>query len=353
MRELLVYLLNADPRFEVVGIAGDGVEAIAQTQRLRPDVITMDLHLPNVNGVEATRTIMETQPTPIVVVSNSSVRDEIAGSFAILEAGALAMVDKPAGIADETSRRLLETVRLMAEVKVVRRWPRVPKQARAPAAAEHPLVAPAVPVRLVAMGASTGGPMVLKTILGRLTRDFPVPVVITQHISPGFCEGFAQWLGSVSGFPTVLAAHGETLKPGRAYVAPDGAHLCVELHDGDCRAVSNMDPPEGGHRPAVSYLFRSAARSLRSAAVGVLLTGMGRDGAAELKLLRDLGATTIAQAPETAVVPGMPGEAIDMGAAMHVLPPECIADMLKRLVTEAAASRRPAAGFTRGQTPTG
>lgn len=353
MRELLVYLLNADPGFEVVGVAGDGVEAIAQTRRLQPDVITMDLHLPNINGVEATRTIMETQPTPIVVVSNSSVRDEIAGSFEILEAGALAMVNKPAGIADETSRRLLETVRLMAEVKVVRRWPRAPRQARAQAAAVAE-IRPAAPIRLVAMGASTGGPMVLKTILGRLTRDFPVPVAITQHISPGFCEGFAQWLGSVSGFPTVLAAHGETLKPGRAYVAPDGAHLCIEIQRGSCRAVSNMDPPEGGHRPAVSYLFRSVARNLRSSAIGVLLTGMGRDGAVELKLMREAGATTIAQSPETAVVPGMPGEAIDIGAATHVLPPECIADMLKRLVTQAAAPpREPSAGFTNDKTPTG
>ena len=335
-RDLIVYLLSQDRRLEVVGTAADGLEAIEQTRRLHPDVVTMDIHMPKMDGLEATRVIMETIPTPIVVVSSTTQRYEVAATFRILEAGALAMVDKPSSLSGQSAAKLLEIVRLMAEVKVVRRRPRVPAAVAAePAAAvEGPTTSA---VRVVAIGASTGGPLVLGTILAGLPKDFPAPVLITQHISPGFTEGFAQWLGQSSGFPVKLATQGEPLSAGRAYVAPDGTHLTVTV-DGPagCRAALNTEPPENGHRPSVSQLFRSVARGCGGDGVGVLLSGMGRDGAAELKRMQEQGALTIVQSPESSVVPGMPSAAIELGAGSLVLPPERIAAAL----TRAAAGTR-------------
>ncbi len=329
VREQLVHIISGDPRLEVVGTAGDGLEAIEQARLLAPDVITMDIHMPYMDGLEATRLIMERTPTPIVVVSSSSARSEVAATFRIVEAGALAIVAKPWGVVGEDVRKLLDTIRLMAAVKVVRRWPRGPA-ARAPADTNP---RPRVPVRLVAIGASTGGPLVLKTILSGLGQHFPVPVAITQHISPGFTDGFVSWLAQASGFPVLLPGEGDTLVHGCAYVAPDGAHLAAEPDGlGGVRARLDGGPPENGHRPAVSRLFRSVANSFGPAAVGVLLSGMGRDGAAELKLLRDRGAVTIAQSLESAVVPGMPGVALELGAAAHVLAPAAIAPALRRVV---------------------
>jgi two-component system chemotaxis response regulator CheB len=338
VRELLVHLISRDPRLEVVGTADDGLQALEQAQRLAPDVITMDIHMPRMDGLEATRLIMERTPTPVVVVSSSSARSEVAASFRIMEVGALAMVGKPRGASGEEARKLVQTIRLMAEVKVVRRWPRAAQGAAA--AAPRPLPAPpvmAVPARVVALGASTGGPLVLRTILAGLRGDFPVPLLITQHISPGFTEGFAQWLTQSTGFPVALARHGEVLTPGGAYVAPDGMHLLVEPEGRACRSLLSSDPPENGHRPAVSRLFRSVASGFGAHAVAVLLSGMGRDGAAELRLLRECGALTVAQSLDSAVVPGMPGAAVELGAAVHVLAPADIAVILMRSVERVPA----------------
>lgn len=335
-RELLAYLLNRDPELEVVGTASTGQEAIEQTRRLKPDVVTMDIHMPVMDGLEATRTIMETVPVPIVVVSASSANADVMDSFHIMEAGALAVVDKPLGIVGPAADKLVETIKLMAEVKVVKRWPR---PGNAQPSSNGLQVQPSKPVRLVAMGASTGGPLVLRTILAGLGGDFPVPVAITQHISPGFTEGFVQWLGQASGFPVGLATEGEILRPGRAYVAPDWAHLEVDGDGrGGCRADLSTTPPENGHRPSVSKLFRSVADHMGGGSVGVLLSGMGRDGAMELKRMRERGAVTIAQSKESSVVPGMPGEAIDLGAAMHILPPEKIAATLRQAVGDSSGT---------------
>lgn len=337
MRELLVHVLGQDPFLEVVGTAGDGVEAIEQAQRLAPDVVTMDIHMPRMDGLAATRLIMERTPTPIVVVTSSSARNEVAASFRIIEAGALAMVAKPRGVSGEEVGKLLETIRLMAQVKVVRRWPRPLASTSGTGVGA---AAQASAARVVAMGASTGGPLVLRTILARLGGDFPVPLAITQHIAPGFTEGFVQWLGQSSGFPVALACQREPLLAGRAYVAPDGAHLTVAPDGGGgCHALLNTEAPENGHRPAVSQLFRSVANGFGAAAVGVLLSGMGRDGATELKLMRQRGALTIVQSLDSAVVPGMPKVAIELGAAAHVLAPADIAMALRQAVGCAGTAR--------------
>lgn len=337
-RELLVYLLNSDPALTVIGVVADGEQAVEAAQRLRPDVITMDIHLPRLDGYAATRMIMETCPTRIVMVTASPLTHEVAASFRALEAGALAVLAKPAGPGHpehaQLTEELLRTVKLMAEVSVVRRWRRA--EAAFGAAPRAPVPAPAAgaALRLVAIGASTGGPLALHTLLARLRRPFAAPIVVVQHISPGFVAGLVEWLGRGCGRAVRVAEHGELARAGVVYLAPDAAHLTVRAEGGVARIALSDAPPEHGARPAVAKLFRSVA-AFGPRAAGVLLTGMGRDGAQELKLMQEAGALTIAQDQGSAIVNGMPGEAVRLGAARHVLAPEAIAGLLNSLTPEA------------------
>lgn len=330
-RELLVGILNADPKLQVVGVAADGEAAVAAAERMRPDVITMDIHLPVLDGFGATRRIMQTCPTRIVMVTSSSIPNDVEASFEALACGALSVLAKPPGPGhpDFATLReeLVRTVKLMAEVPVVRRWPaaaNAPARAPPPGAVTHDVVP-----RLVAIGASTGGPLALQAILSRLRPDFGAPVVIVQHISLGFAEGFVQWLAHSTGFRVRVAAHGDRMQPGTAYIAPDGAQL--KLRDMAHLQLAD-EPHENGFRPSVAALFRSVAHHFGRHAVGVLLTGMGHDGAKELKAMREVGALTLVQDMGSAVIYGMPGEAVRLGAAAHVLSPETIAAALNRLV---------------------
>jgi two-component system chemotaxis response regulator CheB len=317
VRELLVHILGGDPGLKVVGAAADGVQALEMAMRLRPNVITMDLQMPNMDGYEATRRIMQACPVPVVIVSGTGSHAEVEAGFRAIAAGALVLVRRPHGPGHpehaEGARALRRTVRSMAEVRVVRRWDGSADGARA-----LPPARPAAAHRVVAIGASTGGPAVLRDILAQLGPSFPLPVLIVQHMAPGFTEGLAEWLAQASGFPVAVAAHGEPFVPGRAYLAPDGRHMGVTRALG---AALTTGTPEHGMRPAVAHLFRSVPPELRPALVAVLLTGMGKDGAAELKQLRDDGALTIVQDRGSAAVYGMPGEALRLGAAMLVLEP--------------------------------
>ena len=328
VREFLVHVLGSYPEIRVVGTASDGEEALDAVRRHRPDVITMDIHMPKMDGLEATRHIMETDPTPIVIVSGSTDPHETAMMFRAIEAGALAVLMRPNGIGhpdhETTARELVQTVKLMSEVKVVRRWPRT---LRAAPVAMGLAQAPAK-VRIVAIGASTGGPPVLQTILAALPEDFPAPVLVVQHMAAGFVRGFAEWLAQSSRLPVQVAAHGESPLPGHVYLAPDGFHMKVARGG---RIALTRDEPENGLRPSVSCLLRSVAEVYGGNAVAGLLTGMGRDGAEELRLLKEKGAVTFAQDKDSCVVHGMPGEAIRLDAAMLVLPPEKIAAVLTSL----------------------
>ena len=331
---LLQHLLDSDPQLHVIGTASNGQAALDFVAGRKPDVILMDVHMPGMDGYEATRRIMETQPVPIVISSATLNTEEVGETFHALEAGAVAFVEKPAGLHspgfDQMVQKLLQTVKLMAEVKVVKRWSRDHGNRPAGAArsaAELPRRTEAI--QLVAIGASTGGPPVIQTILKNLPQEYPVPILVVQHIASGFLGGMVDWLRQTTPLSVQLAIHGTTALPGNVYLAPDGFHMGI-MPSG--RICLSKDSPENGLRPAVSFLFRSVATVCSARAVGVLLTGMGRDGADELKLLKDKGAVTIAQDAETSIIHGMPGEAIRLGAALYTLPPQQIAAMLVTLV---------------------
>lgn len=331
VRDFLTHILNLAPDLQVVGVAHDGEQAIAMACDTRPDVITMDIHMPRMNGFEATRRIMETHATPIVIVSGSSSVEESVTAFRALEVGAVAVVPRPHGLGHpefaSSTARLVETVRLMAGVKVVRRWPQ-----RGGDIGSAPPVAPVLArsdVRLVAIGASTGGPAALVTILSALPKKtLPFPVLIVQHICDGFTAGLREWLEQASGLPVHIAVPGELPLSGHVYVAPKGFHMGVRSSG---HITLDAAPPENGQRPSIEYLFRSVAAGFGIHAVGILLTGMGTDGAEALKLIRDCGGMTIAQDEASSVVHGMPGEAIRRGAAMYVLSPKSIGAFLRGL----------------------
>ncbi len=335
VREFLVYILGADPGIEVIGTANDGEQAIEAVARKRPDVITMDIHMPKLDGLEATRRIMETHPTPIVIVSGSTDPREVATTFRAMEAGAVAVLRRPAGIGhpdhEASAGELVQTVKLMSEVKVIKRWPKAGRQPEVPRPAEAHRAQVETKVKVIAIGASTGGPPVLQTILAALPVNFLVPILIVQHMAAGFTQGFVQWLAQTSSLPVHLAAHDEPIRPGHVYVAPDEFQMRVERGG---KIVLTQDEPENGLRPSVSYLLRSVAEVYGRDAVAGLLSGMGRDGAEELKLLKEKGALTFAQDKASSVVHGMPGAAIMLDAATLVLPPEKIAATLASLAQD-------------------
>lgn len=334
-RELLTHILHSDDAIQVIGSAENGRKAVEFMSRNKPDLITMDIHMPEMDGFEATRIIMETNPVPIVIVTGSCDAGELETSFRAIEAGALTVLQKPLGMGDpdheKNARNLIATVKLMSEIKVVRRWTQTPQ--RRPPLHREPLVHLGPEdrprrVELVAMGASAGGPSVIERILAGLPREFPSPILIVQHMAEGFIQGFAEWLGKTSPLPVQVPFHGSRAQPGHVYIAPDGHQMRMEAAG---RISCTADCPENGIRPSVSYLFRWAAEVFGRNSVGVLLTGMGRDGALELRMMREKGAVTIAQDEESSAVFGMPGEAVRLEAATYVLPPDKISMLLTKI----------------------
>ncbi len=339
VQQLLKEIFSSDGGIRVIGIASTAEEGLEFLSRQKPDVITMDIVLPGMDGLETTRRIMETSPVPIVIVTASWEPTQVEKTFRALDAGAVAIVQKPSGPGhpdfQSTAENLARTVKLMAEVKLVKRWSGRRPGLSAPAELAAGLLGPSIPtIDIVALGASTGGPPVIRRILSELASDFPIPLLVVQHMAVGFQEGMVRWLQEATGFPISIARAGELVGSRHAYLAPDGFHLGVERTG---RILLSLDSPEHGLRPSISFLFRSIASSFGNRAVGVLLTGMGEDGARELKTMRGKGAVTIAQDGESAVVDGMPGKARELGAATHVLAPERIAAALNGM----AAARGP------------
>lgn len=325
-QKLLVHILSSGPEIQVIGTANNGEEALEFLARNRPDVITMDIIMPVMDGFETTRRIMETYPVPIIVVSASWDPKEVEKTFKAIESGAVTVLEKPVGIGhpdyDNMAKELVQTVKLMSEVKVVRRKSQF--QTKSMPVLDRVLKTPTrrgikSNVKIIAIGASTGGPVVFQTILSKLPKELAAPVLIVQHIAAGFTRGFANWMNSYSKMPVQLARHGESALPGQVYVAPDDFHM--NIGNNGCILLTK-EGREYGLRPAVSYLFRSVASVYKQGAVGVILTGMGKDGAKELRMMKDSGAVTIAQDEESSIVYGMPGEAAKLDAATYTLSPD-------------------------------
>ncbi|MEK6260115.1 MAG: chemotaxis response regulator protein-glutamate methylesterase [Planctomycetota bacterium] len=332
-RGLLTGILGSDPGIQIIGEAANGAEAVQRTRDLRPDLVTMDVHMPHMDGYGATKEIMIHCPTPIVIVTASLGARDVAATMRALEAGALTVLEKPVGSGsphfEAQARQLIATVKAMADVKVVRHH-RSPKLNQPIPSSASPRVSPRTGRgRIIAIAASTGGPAALQTILSRLPTKLPVPIVVVQHISRGFVTGLASWLGTVCKLDVRVARDGEPLVPGTVYLAPEDKHLGVRGRTGI--ALSD-ESPVGGFRPAGTVLFESVAQAFGGEMVGVILTGMGEDGVQGLRAVRAAGGTVIAQDEATSIVFGMPGVAIASGLADDVLPLEAIASRLLELI---------------------
>ncbi len=332
-REMLAQILSTDSDIEVVGTARDGQEAVEAAAELKPDLITMDIHMPKMDGLAATERIMAYTPTPILVVSSSVHGEGMGRAFDALEVGALEVIKKPEprdwADLDRIGKEVIRKVKLLSKVRVIthikgRHRTRTPsKAARIGAPVSAPTLRP-----LVAVGSSTGGPSALLDILSRLPSAFPASIVIAQHIADGFVPGLVSWLNSGSRIKVEPAVDGADVEPGIAYLAPTGSNLAM-----DGRTMRFKEPySEELYIPSADVLFDSVARSFRSRAVGVVLTGMGSDGADGLKAMADKGATTIAQSEETCTVYGMPKAAVERGAVKKVAPIQEIAALIERLV---------------------
>jgi two-component system, chemotaxis family, protein-glutamate methylesterase/glutaminase len=333
---LLAAILSNESDFEVVGRAKNGLEAVKLNHELLPDVITMDIRMPVMDGFEATRMIMATNPVPIVVISSSVDNEELKITFRAIEEGALAVLEKPVGFSHprfETNRgELVDTVRAMAEVKVIRR--------RFTEKTVIDLLESAIKqekrvYEVVAIGCSTGGPQALKILIGSLPMGFPLPILIAQHMSDGFIAGLAGWLNSNTLLTVTVAEDHQALKPGTVYIAPDNYHLLVERsHNGLITLLSQEDDYINGFRPSATPLLKSVAQVCKGQGIGILLTGMGVDGADGLLTMRKAGSHTLVQDSDSAVVYGMPGAAIALGAVDQVVQLDKMASYLLTLARQ-------------------
>lgn len=342
VRRRICEALATDATIEVVGEADNGQRAIDLCQRLRPDVMTLDMILPIMSGLSATEYIMAHCPTPILIVSASTNRGELFKTYDALAAGAVDVLDKPRGdqLDDDWDRRLVAAVRLVAKIKVIThprarlmlgRPPSVPSLAARDAAPSTG------PVSIIALGASTGGPSALVSVLRDLPRQAGLLVLLVLHIDEPFGSAFAEWLSEQTPHAVRFAQGGEPAvsEAGGVLMAPPGRHLVVD----GARLRLTLEPERHSCRPSIDTLFESVALAAGPRSAAALLTGMGRDGAAGLLALRQAGSFTIAQDEESSVVFGMPREAALLGAATRVLP---LADIGRCLADTIKARARPA-----------
>lgn len=329
---ILKRILESEGDIEVIACAKNGLEAILLTEKLHPDVITMDIIMPLVDGIEAIKRIMSSCPTPIVVISSKLNDDVLNASFRALEAGALAVLDKPSHITSPDSKlqlkNMISTVRAMADIKVVKRRFAVKSSAT--------LESGEVNLRekhfeVIAIGASAGGPQVLKLILSMLPPSFPIPILIVQHMTAGFMHGFVNWLDTDANLKIKCAEDNEVLQAGHVYFAPDDFHLEVSRQSMHLTSKLTKRDPYHGFRPSVSVLFKSVAAVSGSRSMVVLLTGMGQDGADGMLEVRRAKGHTIIQDQQSAVVFGMPGIALTLNAVDKVVPLEQIAAYLMNI----------------------
>ena len=335
VRTMIMAILQEHSDFQVIGTATNGEDAIRITHRMKPDIITMDVNMPKMDGLEATKRIMSEIPTPIVVVSASLMQSEVDLSFDALQAGALTAIKTPVVNDPKACQEFAQVVRTMANVPVVRRWDRNSNNGSKPKPVSVELTIPTLrrsqkqSIEVIGIASSTGGPGVLAAILKKLPEDFPIPILIVQHITQGFGTGFANWLDGEVALKARLAQYGDTPTPGTILLAPDDRHM--QLNNlGLVELI--VDQPYRGIRPSANYLFRSFARYYGPSAMGIVLTGMGDDGAAGLEEMHQTGSVNIAQEEKSCIVYGMPREAILRQAIDFVLTPDQIASMLAQLI---------------------
>jgi two-component system chemotaxis response regulator CheB len=340
MRQMVSQIIGSSDEFRVIGTAKDGLEAVRRVHELDPDVVTLDIDMPNVDGLNALGYIMSETPRPVVMLAAVGQSTEGDLTLRALELGAVDFVAKPAGSLSldlaPVAGRLLDALRAASQVNLagLRMLPatRPRRESAALAGARAAHVA-------VAIASSTGGPRALVAILPELSRSIPAAVLIVQHMPAGFTRGFAERLNNASAIHVTEAQDGETVMAGHGYVAPGGRHMCVRSAPGGYAIELSDAPPQWGVRPCADHLFESVAATFGSGTVGVVLTGMGRDGAAGLRTIRAAGGMAVVQDRDTATIFGMPREALAVAGADRVLPLDRIGNAITELTAEVTAGR--------------
>ncbi len=333
VRQLLVHIIASDPRLVVAAAVSSAEEALQEIGRVQPDVVSMDIRLPGMDGLEATRRIMSDHPTPIVVIADSIEDSSLKISMNALRAGALTVVEKPVGLSSSGYAAIASTIctqlYIMSQVPVVRQRSFAPwRETNASSAPKREPDQGSVRPSIMGIAASTGGPPALAKVLGALPKDFPLPILLVQHMGAPFMEGFAAWLNGLMPLDVRIAQDQEIPAPGRVYVAPGDRHLL--LSSAGTLKVS-AEAPLDNQRPSATLLFQSMARTLGRRGLGVILTGMGEDGAQGLVEMRQAGGYGVAEDESTAVVYGMPAAAARMGGVNVSLPLDLIAPRILRL----------------------
>jgi two-component system chemotaxis response regulator CheB len=328
MRKLIPQMLAADETIDVVGTAMDGSFCLKKIEELKPNVVTLDLEMPGMNGIDALKEIMRREPVPVIVFSSHST-EGASVTMKALGLGAFDFVTKPKDATAhmaETARELIAKVKAAAECKLK---PRI--STGAPPKPEKMAVAAGSPTKIVGIGVSTGGPQALEFVLSQLPGDFPGAIAVVQHMPDGFTDMFARRLDEVCTLRVKEAQSGDLLQPGRVLICPGNRHMKVKrLPLGDIAVLSD-EARVNGHRPSVDVLLRSIAEEFHANAVGVLMTGMGDDGAEGLGLMKKEGGMTIAQSEESCVVYGMPKAAIERGHAVRVVGLDVMGSTLQAL----------------------
>ncbi len=329
-RQTIKKMIETDRSIEVIGIASDGIDAMAKTLRLRPDLITLDFEMPEMDGFSFLRWLMKERPTPVIMVSSYSDTKTV---FKALELGAVDFIAKPSQRASSELRGIEKD--LLSKVRGIKslRMDKLSKNLQllnvdaGVAAGGEPS---AGDIDLVAIGASTGGPSALQIILTRLPHDFSAPVLISQHMPKGFTGPLAERLDKLSEIRIKEAENGDILEPGKVFICPGGAHMILRDKGQKCYILLKEATYEDKYVPSVDIMMTSAAEHYGSKTMGVILTGMGNDGKKGMLEIKSKGGYTIAESEETAVVFGMPGEVINTGAVDKVLPlPDVPGELIK------------------------
>lgn len=338
-RALLRSFLEEEGDIEVVGEAGNGRQAVGMVCELKPDLVTMDIEMPVMGGLEAIEEIMHTRAVPILVVSSVA---DARNALQAVNLGALEVIGKPR-CTPEAAAEFTSRIRMLARVPVITHLRIRPSSSLPPPAASLPATGREAPLagsayrHVVAIASSTGGPQALARILPALPADFPCPILVAQHISDGFAQGMADWLGSLCALPVRLAREGEIILPGHLYLSPSEQHLAVTPTR---RLTLRERAGNDLYHPSCDVLLHSVADVFGTAAVGIILTGMGHDGADGLSAIRKAGGATLAQDEATSVIFGMNQVAIERGAAQQVLPLEEIAGYLRRIAQAGSSGSR-------------